>query len=164
LKLYELLLLILLIVLLLYLLTPVYITAVNKAAQKGTMKDMTRWSRAIQLYYLEHNTPPKNPAGPLSFNKETIWQLTPYLDLIRSDDWWGTPYRIWIGKGITKYGITTTKTNDFIISSFGKDKLMEFWQHDTHQKERAQYYKIRNYKDFNKDIIIYNGKFVRCPK
>ena len=162
-KIYELLLLILLITTIFYISVPIYNTAANRTAQKATMKDMTRWSQAIQLYYLENQTSPKNPAGPLTFKKKIIRQLAPYLNLMRLEDWWGGQYLIWIGKGISKYGIKMSESTNFIISSFGEDGVMEFWWYDPQNRKKGEY-KIKNNDDFKKDIIIFNGQFIRCPK
>jgi type II secretory pathway pseudopilin PulG len=148
---------------LLAVLIPLYLTAKERAAQKSTMADMQMWGEAIALYIEENSVAPTNPRGPLHYKKLIIKELTPYLEAIRIVDWWGHAFYVWTRKAENWYGIPAFTDADFIISSCGKEGLQEGWKYEPENPESG-YFEIEKYKDFEKDLVFWNKKFVRCPK
>ncbi|UCC38401.1 MAG: hypothetical protein JSV96_11235 [Candidatus Aminicenantes bacterium] len=145
------------------LLIPLFTTARERAAQKSTMLDMQNWSEAINSYIVDHLKPPTNPQGRLNYKKAIIRELSPYLKIIRNVDWWGYPYRIWTGKGVIQYGITTKDKKEFIIASFGRKGFMEGWRFDPKSPEQGLFH-VDKLEDYEKDIVLWNNKFIRFPK
>ena len=142
---------------------PSYKKAENRAAQKSTMKDMTTWSRAIEDYFVDHHAAPANPNGALLIKKQFIIDIAPYMKYLRFLDWWGNRLSIWIGCNNPKYGIYLSKPTDFIIASFGRDGIKELWKFNPSFPLQGLY-KVKKLEDFNKDIVLFNGKFIRCPR
>jgi prepilin-type N-terminal cleavage/methylation domain-containing protein len=148
--------------LLLAVLIPLYLTAKERAAQKSTMADMQMWGDAVALYIEENSVAPPSPRGILTYKKTIIKELTPYLKAIRVVDWWGHAFYVWTRKGDNWYGIPTTTEKDFIIASRGKEGLQEGWKYEPENPESG-YFEIEKYKDFEKDLVFWNKKFIRCP-
>ncbi len=159
---YELILILILATILLIIVIPIFKKIENRAAQKSTIKDITYWSTAIESYILDHKTAPSNPNGKISFKKQFIADIAPYIPFLRLSDWWGQRYFIWIGHKTTKYGICLLNSYDFIIASFGRDRVKEHWKFNFSQPNQGKY-KVKKLEDFNKDIVLFNGKFIRCP-
>jgi len=159
---YEVILILIFTGLLLLLLFPVYKKAENKAAQKATIKDISIWARAIEDYLIDHQSAPTNPKGELSIKKQFIIDIAPYMKYLRFLDWWGNRLSIWIGRNNPKYGISFLKPTDFVIASFGRDGIKELWKFNPASPQQG-WYKVKTLKDFNKDIVLFNGKFIRCP-
>ncbi|KPJ69908.1 hypothetical protein AMJ44_01775 [candidate division WOR-1 bacterium DG_54_3] len=160
---WELILSLVILSILLALLIPFYLRAKERAAQKSTMADMHMWGEAIALYIEENSVAPSNPRGQLHYKKPIIKELTPYLKAIRIVDWWGHYFCLWTGKSSNWYGIPATTDKDFIIASCGKKGLQEGWRYEPENPESG-YFEIKKYKDFENDLVLWNKRFVRCPR
>lgn len=160
---WELILSLLILGILLALLIPLFLKAKEKATQKSTMADMIMWSEAIMCYISEHSIAPTNPRGKMHFKKKIIKEVSPYLKAVRIIDWWENRFLIWTGNGIRQYGIITHDEKEFIIASFGHDQWMEGWKYDPTDPE-AGFFKVKDFKDFDKDLVLWNNRFIRCPK
>jgi len=148
--------------LLLVFLIPVYRNAKNTVTLRATIADMRMWGKAIKAYESDFGAPPTNPNGRIHYKKPILRELMPYFERVRVSDLWGTPYRIWIGPGIEKYGIKTTGPGDILIVSLGKEGNQESWSYDP-ERPQAGLYELRGPEDFEKDIVIWNGRMVRGP-
>jgi hypothetical protein len=124
---------------------------------------MEMWSRAIERYAIDHGAAPTNPNGRLTYKKPILLELLPYLERVRITDLWGFSYWIWTGPGIDEFGIRTTGPEDFLIVSMGKKEWRESWTFDP-RRPQAGLFEIRDEEDFNKDVVLWNGRFVRGPK
>lgn len=140
-----------------------FFKARDKASLVSTMEDLKNWGEAISCYIADHSVAPTNPRGIMHHKKPIIKELFPYLKAIRVRDWWGYPFHIWIGKGNKQYGIETTNDKDFIIVSVGRKGIPEGWKYDPKNPESG-FYKIKKREDLNNDIVMWNNKFIRCPK
>lgn len=160
---YELILLVLLLAAISSLIVPIYSKAFHTATQKCTLRDMVRWSNAISAYISDNNAPPSNPAGRLTFKKLFIEQLTPYLEILRIKDWWGNSYFVYIGKTSNGYGIKPKSEYDYCLVSFAKEGIKENWVYDETLPSRGLY-KVETLRDFEKDLVIYNGRLIRGPE
>lgn len=141
---------------------PLYQNAKNAVTLRATMADMQMWTKAIQAYVSDKGIAPPDPNGPISFKKPIVRELLPYLERVQTTDWWGFSYWIWTGPGIDQYGIRTTGPADFIIVSVGKEGIREAWKYDSAHPQ-AGYHGIRELDDFKKDIVLFNGEFLRRP-
>lgn len=159
----ELLLFLVLLSVLTALLISLFSRARERATMKSTIADMKNWGEAIACYIADHSVAPTNPHGIINYKKPILKELSPYLNSISVFDWWGYPFRIWIGKGISQYGITTISDKDFIIASFGKYGIQDGWKYDPKNPEPG-FLEAKNRENSNKDIVLWNNKFIRCPK
>jgi len=148
---------------LLAVLVPEYNMAKERASQKCTIADMEMWNSAVSFYINDHSAAPANPNGPVSFDTLITKQLAPYLEAVRVNDWWGYPFRIWTGENIREYGISTRNEKDYIIASFGKEGHREPWRYDKNEPDSGCF-DLSEPDDFRKDIVLWNGRFVRHPR
>jgi len=149
--------------LLVMLFLPLYRNAKNTATLRATLADMEMWAGAIERYTIDHGEAPTNPNGRLTYKKTILRELLPYLERVRITDLWGFSFWIWTGPGIDEFGIRTTGPEDFLIVSMGKKARPESWTFDP-MRPRAGLFEIRQAEDFEKDIVLWNGRFVRGPK
>jgi prepilin-type N-terminal cleavage/methylation domain-containing protein len=145
------------------LLVPLMTTARERATQKSTLLDMQKWAEAMGSYVADYSRAPTSPQGRLDYKKAILDELSPYLSPVSIVDWWGYPYRIWTGKGITRYGITTGNEKEFIIASFGRKGYMERWRYDPKNPEQGLFF-VNSLEDYEKDLVIWNNRFIRFPK
>ncbi len=143
------------------LLIPNAMTALQKAKVRGTQKDIGTIATTLIDYVTDRSTPPANN-GDISTTLKTA--LSPmYLKVLPLRDQWGTMFKIYTGTAVTVYGISGAAMDDFLISSYGKDKTVESWTYNASTPE-AGLYQISAIADFNKDIVNWNGSFVRGPR
>jgi len=145
------------------LLVPLITTARERATQKSTLLDMQKWAEAMNSYIVDHSKAPTNPQGRLKYKKAIIDELSPYLNNISIVDWWGYPYRIWTGEGVTQYGITIEDEKEFIIASVGRKGYMENWRFDPKNPKQG-FFIVNNLEDYEKDLVIWSNRFIRSPK
>jgi hypothetical protein len=133
------------------------------ATRRSTMADMRIWAKAIESYIADHGAAPPNPNGEVTFKKPLVAALLPYLERLRTADWWGFHYLIWTGGGGFESGLARTSPRDYVILSRGKGGQREAWRYDPADPE-AGLYETRALDDFENDLILWNGRPVRWPK
>ncbi len=149
--------------LILAVLIPLYLRAKDWATDRSTMADMRMFERAILRYIEAVGKAPTNPNGVVQYQKPFFRELLPYLDFVRPVDWWGYNYWIWTGAGAREYGITTSGRSDYLIVSTGRRGGRESWTYDPERPE-AGFFTPRTAKDFDRDMVLWNGRFIRAPK
>ncbi|MEN8154953.1 MAG: type II secretion system protein GspG [Acidobacteriota bacterium] len=123
---------------------PNLMQATSKSKQKATMSDIRMLNVAIASYIVDSGVAPV--AADID---ELSKKLTPfYIKKFPFKDGWGNKF-------LYKHG-TGDKGSFYSIASPGKDGIFEGW-------EQSGYYKVFNKNDFNRDIILSNGKFVYYP-
>ncbi len=149
------------------LLIPNALVAVQKARQKGTMQDINSIARAIVDHITDHGFAPENN-GPLEVSSDFHSALCPfYLKAVPIMDQWGSPFYIYSGSeaasesGIS--GIEATGEDDFIIRSYGRDRLETGFSYDPLSSSSA-YFDISNMASFDEDLVIWNGTWIHAPK
>ena len=130
------------------LLVPNAMTALQKAKVRGTQKDLQSIATYLTDYITDKSTPPANNGA---------------IKVLPLRDQWGSNFMVYTGANVTVYGITGAATDDFLIASYGRDKTVESWTYNTSTPE-AGLYTIVAIADFNKDIVNYNGSFIRGPR
>lgn len=65
--------------------------------------------------------------------------------------------------GNGNYGITDCVSDDFVIVSYGRDGSKEIWEYDAMDPE-AGLFIIRDVGDFDKDLVMWNGSWIRTPR
>jgi type II secretory pathway pseudopilin PulG len=142
---------------------PIYRRAYDRTTQRSTIADMRVWARAIEAYAADHGEAPPNPNGDITYKKPIVAALLPYLGRLRTADWWGFHYLIWTGSGPAVSGLELTGPRDYVIVSRGKGGLRESWRYDATAPEAGRY-EARKPADFEKDLVLWNGRPVRWPR
>jgi type II secretion system protein G len=145
------------------LLIPNALTAMQKAKQKGTMKDITTISTALADYVTDNGRGPTF-SGPIDATFQAF--VSPfYIKVCPTNDQWGTPFNIDSGQaaGGTVRGCDITGLDDFVVVSYGRDGVTDGVDYDPATPEAAMY-RITQMSDFQFDLIMFNGSWVRCPE
>jgi type II secretion system protein G len=161
----ELLIVIAIIGILAALLVPNAMTALQKAKVRSTQKDISTIATSILDYTTDKAVAPTNDGditAPLTA------ALSPmYLKVLPLRDQWGTPFKVYCGPAGTAvnavFGFTGAAADDFVVASYGRDKVAEGWTFNATNPELGLY-SISTMADFDKDIINWNGSFVRGPR
>ena len=149
------------------LLIPNAITAIQKAKQKSTMKDITTIATGLTDYVTDNGT-----FSTLGFTGGDIDQtlqtaMAPfYIKTCPRRDSWGNPYQAYLGNDVTgKYGITSNMvgSDDFILFSWGRDGSGDGWQLDTTNPDMGLY-TVNSMDDFNNDLVNWSGSWLRGPR
>jgi len=101
------------------LLIPNAITAIQKAKQKSTMKDVVVISTAIADYITDNGVAPTQD-GTFAGGDTFYLSLSPfYLKVLPLNDQWGNNYRIYCDIAVNgNYGISGALGDDFLVSSW----------------------------------------------
>ena len=145
------------------LLIPNAITAIQKAKQKSTMKDITVISTAVADFVTDNGTAP-TANGPYAAGDAFYTGLSPfYVKVLPINDQWGTPFNVWCGASATQYGVTSPGSDDFIVASFGRDKLAESFTFVPANPE-AGLFILSTMAHFNYDLVQWDGSWIRAPR
>jgi len=147
------------------LLIPNAITAIQKAKQKSTMKDCVVISTAIADYVTDNGVAPTQTAGTYSGGDEFYLSLSPfYLKVMPVTDQWGNGFSIYCNVAVNgNYGISGALGDDFLVSSWGRDKLLESFTFDPSSPELGMYV-VSTGAHFNNDLVMWNGSWIRAPR
>jgi len=142
---------------------PNALTAIQKSKQKTTMKHLTNISTAIADYITDHGIAPSQD-GTYDGNSAFYDAIsTFYIKVLPVTDEWGNEYRVWCGSAATQYGISSPLQEDYITASFGRDKVQEGFTFDANAPE-AGLYQVQSLSDFDKDLVMYNGNWIRFTR
>ncbi|UCE39886.1 MAG: hypothetical protein JSV17_10390 [Candidatus Aminicenantes bacterium] len=137
----------------------------DQVIQLNSMKEASYINQAMTDYMTDFGAPPKQ-AGTYTRGGEFNEALSPFYikELPISDDWEGN-YRIYSGKACNGVydGIEDCTERDILIVSYGRDGKKENWRYDP-KKPEAGLYELKSEKDYDKDLVIWNGKWIRAPQ
>jgi type II secretion system protein G len=155
------------------LLIPNAITAMQKARQKSTMKDIGVISTALADYMTDNGNVPAH-SGPLTSPTDAfIPSIAPfYVKVCPWSDKWGYGYVINTRDDtILNFGVAlgageTPEDDDFVVGSTGRDG--EFggpvgYEYSTANPESG-WYNVTSMGDFDEDLAAWNGNWVVRPK
>jgi prepilin-type N-terminal cleavage/methylation domain-containing protein len=143
------------------LLIPNAMTALQRAKVRGTQQDISQISSWIAEYITDKATPFAQ-TGDITAAMNTA--LVPmYTKVLPTKDQWGTGFKVYTGTAVSVYGITGAVTDDFLVASWGRGGVVEGFTYNASAPE-AGYYSISTTADFDKDLINFNGQFIRCPR
>ncbi len=150
------------------LLIPNALSAIQKAKQKGTMKDMNSISTAIMDFVTDNGTAPAGQSGVIDdlLTSALVGTTGFYLKVLPRNDQWGTPFQVYCGTAITSAGITgiqDPQDDDFLILSYGRDRTPTPFNYDPTQPTLV-YFPITNMSSFNQDLCTWNGNWIHAPK
>jgi len=87
-----------------------------------------------------------------------------YLKIVHIKDQWGGNFIVYCGEACEgKYGISYPAEDDFLVCSFGQDKKMEYYWSFDYYDEKAGLFTVYSIDDFDKDLVNYNGAWIRVP-
>jgi prepilin-type N-terminal cleavage/methylation domain-containing protein len=144
------------------LLIPNAMTALQKAKVRGTQKDLSTIATWIADYITDKATPFVNN-GDISDTMKTA--LVPmYTKAIPVTDQWGTNFKVYTGTNCDgNYGLTGSASDDYLISSYGRDQTLESWSYNAATPE-AGLYSIGVMADFAKDLVNFSGQTIHGPR
>jgi type II secretion system protein G len=141
---------------------PNFMTAVHRAKQKSTMKDIVSISAAITNYVTDNESTPFQD-GTYNGSTDFYKTLSPfYIKVLPINDKWGNNFRVWTGESANQYGISNPTRNDFLVASFGRDNKQDSFFFRPNDPEGGGFLLTRM-SDFNKDLIMWNGSWIRRP-
>jgi type II secretion system protein G len=146
------------------LLIPNAITAIQKAKQKSTMKDIVVISTAVTDFVTDNGvTPTQN--GTYNATAAFYTGLSPfYVKVLPLTDQWGTLYNAYCGTDVDgNYGITGAAGDDFVIASYGRAGVLESFTFSATDPE-AGLFIVSQSSHFNNDLVMWNGSWIRAPR
>jgi type II secretion system protein G len=148
------------------LLIPNALSAIQKAKQKGTMKDINSIATAIVDFVTDNGTAPAGVSGPLVASGPLYTALSGfYLKVLPQNDQWGTAFNIWCGTAAENMynNVTNNGPDDFLISSWGRNKGVDAIAFDPMTPTTA-YFDITAMTSFNQDLVNWSGSWIHAPK
>ncbi len=146
------------------LLIPNAITAIQKAKQKSTMKDIVVISTAITDFVTDNGITPVQ-SGTYTASAPFYTGLSPfYVKVLPLTDQWGTLYNAYCGANVNgNYGISGAAGDDFVIASYGRAGLLESFTFSATNPE-AGLFVVSASAHFNNDLVMWNGSWIRAPR
>jgi len=151
------------------LLIPNAITAMQKAKQKGTMKDIVSIATACADHVTDHGVAPAydSQSGTLTAASSFRTDIAPfYIKICPVNDQWGNAFVVYAGtSGSSVGGISTTDLglDDFIIMSYGRKNADESFTYQSSAPDSGLF-TVSGMSDFEKDLINWNGSWIRAPR
>ncbi len=148
------------------LLIPNALSAIQKAKQKGTMKDINSIATAIMDFVTDNGTAPTDPGGSLVGGSPIYTELSGfYLKVLPQNDQWGTPFQVYCGTGAEGVynNVTNCGVDDFLVASWGRNKGEDAILFDPLDPTTA-YFAITGMASFNQDLVSWSGSWIHAPK
>jgi len=139
--------------------------SVEKDPQLTTMKDIFLVNTVLSDYVTDYGVPPEQ-AGTYDRQGDFHKALSPfYIKNLPLEDGWGNAFYVYTGKACNGIydGIKGCTEKDYIIISFGRDGKKENWNYSPKDPE-AGLYELKSDKDHDKDLVMWNGKWIRAPR
>ena len=132
--------------------------------QKAAVSDVIVISSVLVDFITDSNEFP-NQEGKYDENSVIYKALCPfYIYSLPMEDPWGNNYLIYCGtSGNGQYGISECEEDDFVVVCLGMDGKKESWEFDFSDPE-AGIFKVNILDDFNKDLVCWNGSWIRTPR
>jgi len=147
------------------LLIPNAMTAIQKAKQKSTMKDVSVISTALTDYITDNGLAPAQ-AGTYDGTSPFYGELSPfYIKVMPTIDQWGTGFNVFCGTAVDgQYAIAGAMGDDFLVASLGRGGLpdTDFTFDSTDPEKGLEVVKTK--ADFEKDLVQWNGSWIRGPR
>jgi len=148
------------------LLIPNAITAMQKAKQKATMKDLTTIATAITDHITDNGVAP-TCTGVYVAGDTFYSAICPfYVKVLPTRDKWAYPYNAYCGTAATgHYGVTSAAlADDFIVGSNGRNGTEDATYVWTETNPESGFYNVTSMEHFNYDLAVWNGNWIVGPK
>jgi prepilin-type N-terminal cleavage/methylation domain-containing protein len=148
------------------LLVPNAITAIQKAKQKSTMKDITTMATGAVDYITDTGSwSAVTQSGDISSDFRQA--LAPfYIKTCPQTDAWGNYFQVEIGTAVAdQRGIqgSDVAEDDFLIQSYARDGAEDDWSLNTSNPD-AGLYVVNNMEAFKNDLVSWGGSWIRAPR
>ncbi|TEU07736.1 MAG: prepilin-type N-terminal cleavage/methylation domain-containing protein [Candidatus Aminicenantes bacterium] len=146
------------------LLIPNAITAIQKAKQKTTMKDVATICTALADYVTDNGTT-MTQSGAYDASSVFYTSISPfYIKVLPINDQWGNGYNVFCGAAVDgNYAISGAGGDDFLVTSWGRDKALEGFAFDPANPELGMFV-VNQMAHFNRDLVMWNGSWIRAPR
>ena len=155
------------------LLIPNAMSALQKAKQKGTMKDINTIATGLMDYVTDKGIAPAGGQGALTGTGDKVVTALQgfYLKTFPARDQWGHFFYVYTGEqcGNNAFGIarptneTSWGDDAFIVGSSGRNEACSDVKYDA-QNPANNLYEVNTMQDFNKEIANWNGSIVIGPR
>lgn len=152
------------------LLIPNAMAALQKAKQKGTIKDINTIATGLMDYITDRGNVPTH-SGPLQANDTIVSALQGfYLKVVPLNDQWNNPFQVFTRDACDgQFGITLASgevwaDDDYVVGSYGRDGGVGPTYSYNVSDPTAGLYEVRSMNDFNEDIANWNGNMVVGPR
>jgi len=153
------------------LLIPNALAAIQKAKQKGTMKDVNTIAVAMTDWITDKAFAPDWSSGPVDSDNATIvTDLSPfYIKAFPRRDQWGHDFVIYTRASANgQYGIAYADgadfgNDEFIVASNGRNGTEGEMTYDA-AAPAGGLYTVTAMVDFDKELVVWNGSWVIGPR
>jgi type II secretion system protein G len=150
------------------LLIPNAMMAIQKAKQKGTMKDINTISTALMDYVTDKGYAPIGFVSQTWGDTEAALISPFYLKAFPRNDQWAHQFSISTGDVANDFTVanadgTALGVDDFVVGSSGRNTGFGEPAYDGTQPA-AGFYQINAMSDFNNDMCCWNGQWVIGPR
>jgi len=153
------------------LLIPNAMSAIQKAKQKGTIKDINSIAAGLTDYLTDKGNVPSH-SGPLTGSNDTLIQALQgfYLKVLPWRDQWGNAFVVntrascgdtW---NIANADGSDFGDDEFVVGSYGRDGGEGPNYLYNPQDPSAGIYEVTKMADFNEDIVNWDGSLVIGPR
>jgi type II secretion system protein G len=147
------------------LLIPNALSAIQKAKQKGTMKDINSIATAITDYVTDKGAAPAH-TGPLVSGDLLYTALSGfYLKVLPQNDQWGGAFQVYGGSAANNKdgNVTGCGVDDFLVASWGRNKAQDSFTFNPLTPTTA-YFDIVGMTSFDQDLVNWDGSWIHAPK
>lgn len=148
------------------LLIPNAITAMQKAKQKATMKDITTIATAITDHITDNGVAPACN-GPYAAGDGFYTAICPfYVKVLPTRDKWGNLYQAFTRENATgNFGVTQENpgNDEFLVGSYGRDNEEGPLVYIEATPELS-FYIVNEMADFDEDLAMWNGNWIVAPR
>ncbi len=146
-------------------------SALQKAKQKGTVKDVNTIATALIDYVTDKGYAPTSANGEIAAGDDTVRALQGfYVKVLPTKDQWGHFYYIYGGTNCSgnffsislPSGQTEWGDDEFIVGSPGRNATLDHTWNTTDLS--LNLYEVNTMQDFNKEIANWNGNLVIGPR
>jgi type II secretion system protein G len=148
------------------LLIPNALAAIQKAKQKGTMKDIQSIATAMTDFITDQGTAPLHNGVIVAGDQLYIDLSGFYLKVLPVNDQWGSPFLVYGQSAAvmaTTYGITESADDEFIVASYGRNRTENAFVFDPMDPATC-YFTITGLTSFNEDLVNWSGSWIHVPK
>jgi prepilin-type N-terminal cleavage/methylation domain-containing protein len=147
------------------LLVPNAITAMQKAKQKGTMKDIVTIMTGSMDYVTDHGESPQSGTQSGDITDAFRQAIAPfYIKACPENDQWGNPFQVYCGA--TAYSIPDTDVgeDDVIMASFArKGNTSGTFTYDTSDPDSGLF-EVNGMTDFDRWLVNWSGTWIAAPR
>ena len=152
------------------LLIPNAMTAMQKAKQKATMKDVTTIGTALTDYLTDNGTSFDGQGGVYTQGSPFYRSICPfYLVTLPVNDAWGNGYEVYTRglasgvSGAAYFPVAAFRNDEFLVRSLGRDNAEGPNLNYSPTLPDRGFYVVNDMGDFENDLVMWNGSWIVGP-